>query len=76
MDMTPEEFFIEQKRYIREKEDQWEYDREILAMIYNTSTKTKRSISGRELIEIEKDRKQVKYEWDDDLIRKALRAWQ
>jgi hypothetical protein len=73
MDTTPADFYIEQLRYVRRKEDKWEYYREIMAMIHNTSMGAKRKIKGSQIVELQKDKKTVEWEVDDNWARKAIK---
>jgi hypothetical protein len=73
MDTTPKDFYIEQWRFMRERENTWEYVREVMAMVHNASPNAKRSIKGRQIIELEKDKKTVDWEVDDEWARKALK---
>jgi len=71
--MTPEDFFIVQKRHLRNKENWWEYMREVIASIYTSSQGVKGKFNGRQIIELEKDRKIVSWDVDDNWARKAIK---
>lgn len=71
MDMTPNDFFILQWRHNRKKEDKWEIAREMIAASLNPHTKNR--ISGKDIIELQKDREDQKWEIDEELSRKIMK---
>lgn len=71
--MTPADFYILQWRYNKRDEDKWEHTREVIAMIHNASPNAKRSVRGREIIELSRDGK-VKLTIDREFFDKAMKA--
>jgi hypothetical protein len=73
IDTTPKELFRRQIVENRKYERRWEIGRELIAACINPHTKHK--VKGSDIIELSIDRKKVRYEWDDELVRKVLKAW-
>lgn len=69
--MTPAQFYTEQWRFNKKEEDRWEHTRQIVAMIHNGSPNKKKNVKPEQIVEISKDRKKNRYEFDSDWWQKA-----
>ena len=54
---------------------QWLQTREIIAMVHNASGHAKRTMKGRDVIELSFDKQKQDLQWDDEMVRRILKAW-
>jgi len=73
--MTPAETYIIQLRENSKREMQWLQTREIIAMVHNASGHAKRTMKGRDVIELSFDKQKQDLQWDDEMVRRILKAW-
>lgn len=71
MDLTPKEYYVKQLRNQRQWERRWEHTREILAFI--ASSNSKKSISGKQIIELSIDEKTEEKVFGKELSDKIMK---
>ena len=71
----PYKFLLLQLNYHRQNERKWEHTRLLASSVYNASGRAKRKVKPRDIITLDIDRKPKKFEYDQDVIDKALKAW-
>ncbi|MFO8022491.1 MAG: hypothetical protein R6U65_08490 [Perlabentimonas sp.] len=72
MDMTPADFFVEWWRHNKKDEELWDKTRHIIAMVHNASPNKKKNIKPQGIVELSKDRKKEKYEFDREWFDRAM----